>query len=135
MGVELTLESFDLTTYSTKIYEGSYDMALAFSYGVPYDPHVTLSGFVGYDLGDVSMQSFDFKEELNGYLTELMQTTDSEKVAELTKQALTLMHENYAAIPLTYEKELVVFNNEKISGIEFFGQPGLTVLQNITPAK
>lgn len=135
VGVELTLESFDLTTYSTKIYEGSYDMALAFSYGVPYDPHVTLSGFVGYDLGDVSMQSFDFKEELNGYLTELMQTTDSEKVAELTEQALTLMHENYAAIPLTYEKELVVFNNEKISGIEFFGQPGLTVLQNIVPAK
>ncbi len=134
VGIALNLESYETTTWASKFYDGAYDMALAFSYGVPYDPHVTLNGMIGYDLADIAMQGFDFKEDLNAAITELLQTSDSEQVEDLIGRAIETIHTNHGVIPFTYENELAAYNSETISNIEFFGQPGLTVIKNITLA-
>lgn len=134
-GINVTLESFETATWASKIYKGDYDLTLAFSYGVPYDPHITLNGIIGQDLADVAMHSFAFKEELNTSITELMRTNEPARVEELIGQAIKAIHTNYGAIPLTYENELAVYNSNSISKIKFFGQPGLTVIKNITPAE
>lgn len=135
VGIELTLESYDTATWASKFYDGGYDLALAFSYGVPYDPHITLNGMIGQDLADASMQSFDFKANLNASITELLTTSDSAQVEQLIGQAIKTIHTGYGAIPLTYENELAVYNSKSINGITFFGQPGMTVIKNITPAQ
>lgn len=135
VGIEIKLESYDFVNFNAKVFDGDYDLALNYTYGVPYDPQIAISGMLANGLDDVSMQSFDFKANLNATITELLKTSDPQEATKLVGQVVDTIHTNYAVIPFTYENELIVYRNDSISDIAFFGQPGLTVIKNITPAQ
>lgn len=135
VGVEIKVESYEVQIWSSKIRKGEYDLTLSFTYGVPYDPHIQVSGIVGGGLDGVAMAGLENKKEIDASVIKLMKTSKSEEVDKYLGEVIKAIHESYANMPLTYEKEMAIWNTKSINNIKFFGQPGLPMIKNITPAK
>lgn len=123
IGMAVTSSPMQMMTYYGAMMQGDYNMALYMTYGSEFDPAAVVSNMNAEIMADPIARQysslFDGGAEL---IKELDSTADGARVKEIYAYILTTLADNAAYIPLTYSKELGVWNSTLIAGYEASGR-------------
>lgn len=80
-----------------------------------------------------SLSQVDGSQEFFDAITAVKQTDDSHEVQELYNYLINYDLGNVIDIPLTYYKDLILYNTDKIAGYEFSGVPAFFDVSGLQP--
>lgn len=124
LGMEIKIIGFDLLAWYTEIQKGNYTIAYARTYGIPFDPYLTISNMSSEPLIDNSLaQGFAHVQDGNNIIKGLTALVNEQEIQEQYDFILNEVHENSSFVPISYIKELVIFDGDKIDDYQFHGQP------------
>ena len=83
----------------------------------------------------VSLQGMDDAQEFLDAIQKTIQTDDETELRELFTYLYNYDMGNVIDIPLTYQKDMIVYNTSKISGYDFIGTPCFFNVDNLHPAE
>lgn len=114
IGINLNLVGEEEQANRDRMKAGNFQMIFNISWGNPYDPHSFLAGTTAAGVyGDYYAQlGIKDKKEIDKAIIEALESTDENKRQELYKFVLTRLHEEGVYLPLTNERNRVVFNNK-----------------------
>lgn len=82
-----------------------------------------------------SLSKVEDAQEFFDRITAVTQTDDPDEVQEIYNYLINYDLDNAIDIPLTYAKDMIVYNSEKISGYTFNGAPCFFNAASIKPTK
>lgn len=82
-----------------------------------------------------SLSKVDDAQEFFDQITAVTQTDAPDEVQEIYNYLINYDLDNAIDIPLTYSKDMIVYNSEKISGYTFNGAPCFFNAASIEPAR
>lgn len=102
-----------------------YNIMLNYSWGAPWDPHAYINAMATpaeHGNPDYKAQrDLPIKKELDGKIHQALVETNSEKVEQLYKEILTILHEQAIYVPLTYQSLVAVYR-DNLEGVRFMPQ-------------
>ncbi|KJQ52754.1 ABC transporter substrate-binding protein [Microbacterium sp. SA39] len=105
IGVTVTIETVDTTTYADRISRGDYDLAFYQTYGAPYDPLTTLT-FMFLSTGDrVDGRVFQSDAVDAGIVEAQRAVTDGQATAAYDS-IYTAMADEYGFVPLVWPSRI-----------------------------
>lgn len=119
VGIDVTLTGYEMTTWFSKGVEGAYDAILNNTYSFPRDPHVYVDAMTSYGVDKPSLDAMEGKEELFEKIQGIFETTDEEKIQDNYTYVFTTLQEQGINLPISYSKELAVYNTNKIKELDF----------------
>ncbi len=124
IGMEIKVTGLDLLAWYAEIQEGNYTMAYVKTYGLPFDPYTTIANMNSDPLMDNSLaQGFAHVKDGNSIIKGLASLVDESEIQDKYDFILKELHSNVSFVPISYMKELVVFDTEKIADYQFNDQP------------
>ncbi|MFT3984128.1 MAG: ABC transporter substrate-binding protein [Lachnospiraceae bacterium] len=123
IGIELSIYGYETMTWFEKGMMGEFDLSVNDTYGFPQDPHVFLTAMLEDGLDKASQQGLTQKDEIDSHISGMMQTADASAIQEDYRYILTVLHEEAVNIPISYAREMAVYNPEIISEIAFDDRP------------
>ncbi len=133
IGMKINTTSLERYTLFQTIAKGDYDIAIQDTYGIPYDPYLFVSNLCTVPLKDnLVAQGFKHIENSNEIIMQLTSMVSKDKIQKKYNYILSEIHKGAALIPLTNRKQLAVYNLDTISNYDFYGQPVLINVGNIT---
>jgi nickel transport system substrate-binding protein len=124
IGVEAIPTGIEMLAYYQATLEGKFGLALAQTYGLNYDPMTTVSNMnPSMHIDPVSEQAVAGLPDAAGLINTLNSTADEQVVKDAYKTILTEINDSAAIIPISYIKQLAVYNTGKIESFAFNGQP------------
>ena len=132
VGIEINIRGVDMMTYYQHIMEGTWSLAVTSTYGSIFDPCTAIANIDPRMPMDPVSNGF-LAPSGNGeaLLDELNSATDDAAVTEAYRKILTGIAENASCAPLSYTKELIVYNSNKIAGYTFTDNPVLVYVDKI----
>ncbi|MEG6511745.1 nickel ABC transporter substrate-binding protein [Desulforamulus ruminis] len=125
IGIDIKATGYEMMTWYSKGLSGEFDLTVNDTYGVPYDPHTYISPMTNYGADYPAQQGLTMKKELDQKIGRLFETVNEEELQDVFTYVLTTLHEEATNIPLSYSKEMVIYNKSKIKDVEFFGLSNL----------
>ena len=122
VGINVETVGQDQLTWWTEGVSGNYDLTIQITaqpFATPQDyftpmldmyPHIN------------AIEAMPDGEEFNAAIREYATTGDEERIAEIFDYLINYINDNVIVIPLTYLKDVVVYDADKIKGYEFSGQ-------------
>ncbi|ADY56112.1 extracellular solute-binding protein family 5 [Syntrophobotulus glycolicus DSM 8271] len=123
IGIDLSIQGYETMTWFEKGTLGEFDLSVNDTYGFPQDPHVFLTAMMDDGLDKTSQQGLSQKTEIDSHIANMMQTVDAAVIQEDYRYVLTTLHKEAVNVPVSYAKEMAIYNPEVISGITFDDRP------------
>ncbi|QOR34644.1 nickel ABC transporter, nickel/metallophore periplasmic binding protein [Clostridium sp. 'deep sea'] len=123
IGMNIKIKGFDFLSRIAEIQKGNFSMAYEETYGIPYDPFTFVVNMNSDIAKNIPAQGLAHIKDSNKIIMELSSLVDENEVQDKYKFILNEIHKNVSFVPISYKKELVIFNSEKIADYEYNGQP------------
>ena len=124
IGMDIKVTVLDMIAWYSEAKAGNFTMVYKGTYGIPYDPYITISNMHSDPLIDnVLVQGFAHVKDGNSIIKGLKDLVDESEIQDQYDFILKEVHNNASFVPISYQKELVIFNAEKITDYRFNGQP------------
>ena len=121
IGIDAKTEGLEQMQWWMESFSGNYDLVMWNLPGSPETPHSHFTGMLDSCAEYAALLKMpdvqDVYDNINGFLT----TADDEKVTEHFDFLLNYINDNVIDIPISYGKEMIVYNTEKIAGYDFYG--------------
>lgn len=124
IGIDVKLDGVELMVWGSRGFEGDFDLSFNATYAAPYDPHTYIGGMMSYSLDNPAQQGLADKKELDEKILKLFSINDEEEIKNCYKSILTQLHESAMYIPISYQKQIALYNKEVIDTVEFPSIPG-----------
>lgn len=113
VGIEITLEGFERSTYFDMLKMGDFDITINIPWGNPYDPHAAMSAMRAPVYGDYEAQlGLENKAEIDQAISDVLVSVDEKERQELYDFILTELHDSCIYIPLVYETNKALYSSE-----------------------
>lgn len=131
IGVDVNIVGYESTIWYSKAMQGEYNLTLNDTYGIPYVPHVFVLNMLKAGIDYPAQQGLPMKDEIDRKIARLFETGDDQEIAEMYDYIFSTLHQNAVNIPLSYQKEVIVFNKNKVKDARFSGLPYAIDVRNI----
>ena len=135
VGIEVNTEGLEQMQWWMESYSGNYDMSVWNLPGSPETPHSHFTSMLDSNAEYAALLKMEdvqnVYDNINGFLT----TADQEKVSGHFDFLLNYINDNVVDIPVSYGKEMIVFNTKKISDYDFYGATHFFDITGLTPAE
>jgi len=123
IGMEITVSGMDMMGFYSETM-GDFDMELARTYGLMNgDPYVFIHLMNPTMVSDfVASKMLTFVPNAGDVINELLRTADEAKIQTTYDMILREINDNAMMIPVSYTRELAVWNEAKIADYSFGGQ-------------
>lgn len=119
IGIDIQIQGYETMTWFEKGMAGEFDLSVNDTYAFPQDPYVFLAAMTDYGLDYPAQQGLSQKPEIDAHIANLLSTSDEAQIQEDFRYVLTTLHEESVNIPISYLKEMCVYNTEKIESVSF----------------
>lgn len=133
VGFDIKATGLELLNWCGKAAQGKFAMSISETYGIPYDPYTIMRYMGGCSPDNAAQQGLSNKPEIDLQISKLSNIIDEVKIQEIYDYILITLHEEGVTVPISYMKELVIYNNEKIKEYKFNGQPTNIHVSGIVP--
>ncbi len=133
VGFKVNLTGLDHMASSTKFLSGDSTMFLTKTYGIPYEPHTDINNMQAGAWYYQSQLGIEQKQELDQKVKELLSLVEEEQVQEAYNYILGTLHDEAVYLPISYLKELVILDRQKIKDYIFNGQPLNIDISGVVP--
>ena len=157
IGIKLIPKNLERNSLYQTISKGEFNAALQTTYGLPYDPFLFISNLNKKNIG-LSLQEELSLEENKKMLNEFIKKNigdnlvaqgminvegsenlvldvnmmiDDTEIQMQYKKILTNLNNEAALIPITFKKQSILYNKEKIKGYDFYSIPSLYNIRNL----
>lgn len=124
IGIDIQLDGVELMVWGGRGFEGDFQLSFNATYSAPYDPHTYIGGMVSYSLDNPAQQGLSQKGELDSNIGKLFSAKDEKKIQSYYNKILKELHNSGIYIPISYQKQIALYNKEKISSVEFHSIAG-----------
>ena len=122
IGMEIKVIGLDMLAWYAEVQGGNYTIAHVRTYGIPFDPYLTISHMSSEPLiANILAQGFAHVQDGNSIIEGLTGMVDQQEIQEQYDFILNEIHQNVSFVPISYIKELVVFDGDKIADYRFHG--------------
>jgi nickel transport system substrate-binding protein len=120
-GIKLNLVSEEEQAHRDRLKQGDFDLSFNISWGTPYDPQSFLAGMRNPAVyGDyVGQQGLKDKAKIDATILAALESVDEKSRQASFTYVLETLHNEAAYIPLTYERNRVLYNSSKVKKIAF----------------
>lgn len=136
IGIDITLIPKEYMLWGKAFMDGEYDLSLVATNGLPYDPQNTINPMLQGSFGEFG----SIKALNNGNIffqlgQQINTSYHKEFIQENYEKILNFLMTNYIDIPLTAQKEMIIFNTQKVTDYNFGGTANLFYPENINTKK
>ncbi len=132
-GFKIKVTGVEGMSYFGKAAAGDFTILLYDTFGIPYDPQITINSMVSPSWNQAAQEGLLIKPAIDAKVRELFTTIDDNKIQEHYDYILKTLHEEALYVPISYARELVIFNNQLIKDYHFNGQPANVDVTGIVP--
>lgn len=135
VGIDLTITGLEQMEWYSGFMAGDFDLTFwqpQYNYAAP---HCWFTPMDTMTPQTVSLQGMDDAQEFLDAIQKTIQTDDETELRELFTYLYNYDMGNVIDIPLTYQKDMIVYNTSKISGYDFIGTPCFFNVDNLHPAE
>ena len=122
-GIDLVLQGYETMMWFDTGTSGMFDISVNDTYGFPQDPHVFLTAMADDGLDKTSQQGLVQKAHIDACIAGMMSTVDEDAIREDYRFILTTLHDEAVNIPISYAREMAVYNSKKVENIAFADNP------------
>ena len=132
IGIKLIPKNLERNSLYQTISKGKFDAALQTTYGLPYDPFLFISNLNKKNIGDnLVAQGMKNVEGSENLVLDLNTMIDDTKIQMQYKKILMSLNNEAALIPITFKKQSILYNKEKIKDYDFYSIPSLYNIRNL----
>lgn len=124
IGIDVKLDGVELMVWGSRGFEGDFDLSFNATYAAPYDPHTYIGGMMSYSLDNPAQQGLEDKKDLDEKILKLFSINDEKEIKNCYDSILKQLHESAMYIPISYQKQIALYNKDVISTVEFPSIPG-----------
>lgn len=135
VGIDVTTIGQDQMTWWTEGVAGNYDITTWNSEGSYTEPHKFLQESLGADPHAISLQALEDFQSYSDAVNAFSTSADPKVVQSAIATALNISNDNVIDLPISYSKDLVVYNASKIVGYTFSSVPQFFEVDNVQPVK
>jgi peptide/nickel transport system substrate-binding protein/nickel transport system substrate-binding protein len=135
VGINAETTGQDQMTWWTEGVAGNYDITTWNTEGSYTEPHKFLQETLGVDPHAVSLQALSNFENYSVAVNQFSTTAEPDAVKNAIATSLNISNDNVIDLPISYSKDLVVYNTAKIAGYTFSSVPQFFDINNVQPAK
>lgn len=135
VGIDVTTTGQDQMTWWTEGVAGNYDITTWNTEGSYTEPHKFLQESLGADPHAVSLQALTDFKKYSDAVNQFSTSADPSLVQSAVATALNISNDNVIDLPISYAKDLVVFNSSKVAGYTFSSVPQFFDIDNVQPVK
>lgn len=135
VGVDVTTIGQDQMTWWTEGVAGNYDITTWNTEGSYTEPHKFLQESLGADPHAISLQAIEDFQSYSDAVNQFSSSADSAVVQSAISTALNISNDNVIDLPISYSKDLVVYNSSKIAGYTFSSVPQFFDIDNVQPVE
>ena len=135
VGIELTISSQEQMEWYSGYMAGDFDLTFwqpQYNYAAP---HCWFTPMDTMTPQTPSLQGMEDSKEFLEAIQKTIQTDDETELKELFTYLYNYDMGNVIDIPLTYQKDMIVYNTSKISGYDFIGTPCFFNVMNLHPVE
>lgn len=119
IGIAIQIQGYETMTWFEKGLAGEFDISVNDTYAFPQDPYVFIAAMTDYGLDNPAQQGLSQKAEIDARILDMLSTTDEEKIQDDFTYILTTLQAEAVNVPVSYLKELCVYNTNKIQSVSF----------------
>ena len=123
LGIDLVLQGYETMTWFGTGMDGAFEISVNDTYGFPQDPQVFLTAMADDGLDKTSQQSLAQKAQIDACIADMMSTVNDDAIREDYRYILTTLHDEAVNVPLSYAKEMTVYNSKKVKDFSFSDNP------------
>lgn len=123
VGFSVNLTGLDHMAASGQALSGDFSMFLTLTYGIPYEPHTDISNMEAGGWYQLAQKGLTQKQDIDFKINELSSLVEEDMIHKSYNYILKTLHNEAAYLPISYRKQLVILNKEKIKDYKFNGQP------------
>ena len=123
VGIDLTVKAQEQMEWYADFVGGKFDITIWQPQYAYASPHCWFIPMPVMTPQTPSLAAMSDKEEFFAAIDEFKITDDPDKLTEIFTYLINYNLDNVIDIPLTYSKDMIVYNSEKIAGYEFKGVP------------
>jgi len=132
IGIKLIPKNLERNSLYQTISKGEFNAALQTTYGLPYDPFLFISNLNKKNIGDnLVAQGMINVEGSENLVLDVNTMIDDTEIQMQYKKILTNLNNEAALIPITFKKQSILYNKEKIKGYDFYSIPSLYNIRNL----
>jgi len=119
IGIKMNILGEEKQAFLDRQKTGDFDLQYSLSWGTPYDPQSYVSSWRIPAHGDYQAQvGLEKKQWLDETITKIMIEADETKRAEMYKEVLTYINDQYVYVPISYSKTKAV-GIDGLNGVTF----------------
>lgn len=119
IGIRVNLQPLELMAWYSEVMQGKFDVTINISYGAPFDPQNYINPMLGQSGEAVSISTLPDMQEFKNAIEKLNSTPNEKERKELYSYIFNYLNNNVIEVPISYQKELVLYNSDKIESITF----------------
>lgn len=123
IGIELNIKGQEQMQWYADYLEGNFDMTLWHTQAAFASPHCWFTPMDTMYPQTASLKGLSGSDEFLGAIKKLVNMTDETEIRETYTYLFNYSLNNVIDIPLTYQKDMIVYNTDKIAGYTFTGVP------------
>ena len=123
IGIDLVLQGYETMTWFDTGTSDAFELSVNDTYGFPQDPHVFLTAMADDGLDKTSQAGLVQKARIDACIAGMMSTVDEDAIRDDYRFILTTLHDEAVNIPISYAREMAVYNSEKVKDIAFADNP------------
>lgn len=135
VGINVETTGQDQMTWWTEGVAGNYDITTWNTEGSYTEPHKFLQETLGADPHAVSLQALKDFKKYSAAINQFSTTAEPDEVQEAIATALNISNDNVIDLPISYSKDMVVYNTSKIAGYTFSSVPQFFDINGIQAAQ
>lgn len=135
VGIEVQIISQEQMEWYMGYMAGEFDMTFWTAQYEYASPHCFFTPMSTMTPQTTSLSNVSDAQEFFDAITSVTQTDDPDEVQEIYSYLINYDLDNAIDIPLTYSKDMIVYNSEKISGYTFTGAPCFFNIAELQPAQ
>ena len=133
VGIGLELKGSEKMEWYAEMMAGNFDITYWIGEYEFSSPHCFFGAMPSMTPHTFSLSQVDGSQEFFDAITAVKQTDDPAEVQELYNYLINYDLCNVIDIPLTYYKDLILYNTDKIAGYEFSGVPAFFDVSGLQP--
>jgi nickel transport system substrate-binding protein len=119
IGIDIRIQGYETMTWYAKSMAAKFDITVNDTYAFPQDPYVFIAAMIDYGVDYPAQQGLSQKAEIDARIMDMLGTIDEGKIQDDFTYILTTLQEEAVNVPVSYLKELCVYNTGKIQSVSF----------------
>lgn len=119
IGIDIQIQGYETMTWFERGLAGEFDISVNDTYAFPQDPYVFIAAMTDYGVDNPAQQGLSQKAEIDARILDMLSTADEERIQDDFTYVLTTLQEEAVNVPVSYLKEVCIYNSEKIQSVSF----------------